>query len=450
MTQKVIVAEGLSKKYRIHHQHHPSYTTLREALTNRMTEFYRSLTRRSRPVGDLNSSEDLWALRDVNFEIPAGSRVGIIGRNGAGKSTLLKILSRIIEPTEGRVVIRGRVSSLLEIGTGFHPELTGTENIYLNGAILGMSRAEMRQKFDRIVAFSELEKFLDTPLKRYSSGMQMRLAFAITAHLEPAILIIDEILAVGDLRFQEKCLAKLDEIGKRGCTIIFVSHDLHRMASLCDTGLFMDKGQLALHSDMETCVSQYMNTIRSSSLSWSGPAGNHLIHCSFARIRDADRNSTRPYFYRNDELTIELHYEILQNRKNFDFRFSIENEIGTPLASRTLSPKDPSYRRATAPGSHQLALAFPAGLLHEGKYVVSIQVMSNGIKIIDNAISLQFTICSKETSAPYSHHDANVVLGNHWCIDTQEPLVDRVAIQLPPQGRSIHLGESICASSLDQ
>jgi lipopolysaccharide transport system ATP-binding protein len=208
--------------------------------------------------------EEFWALKDVSFEIKQGDRVGIIGRNGAGKSTLLKILSRITEPTNGSVRIKGRVASLLEVGTGFHPELTGRENIYLNSAILGMSKAEIKSKFDEIVAFAEVEKFLDTPVKRYSSGMYVRLAFAVAAHLEPEILVVDEVLAVGDSAFQKKCLGKMEEVGKEGRTVIFVSHNMGVMESLCNQGIYLKSGQINFAGSMKQAISIYLSSSRNS------------------------------------------------------------------------------------------------------------------------------------------------------------------------------------------
>jgi lipopolysaccharide transport system ATP-binding protein len=207
---------------------------------------------------------EFWALKDVSFEIKQGDRVGIIGRNGAGKSTLLKILSRITEPTNGSIRIKGRVASLLEVGTGFHPELTGRENIYLNGAILGMSKAEIKSKFDEIVAFAEVEKFLDTPVKRYSSGMYVRLAFAVAAHLEPEILVVDEVLAVGDSAFQKKCLGKMEEVGKEGRTVIFVSHNMGVMESLCNQGIYLKSGQINFAGSMKQAISIYLSSSRNS------------------------------------------------------------------------------------------------------------------------------------------------------------------------------------------
>jgi ABC-type polysaccharide/polyol phosphate transport system ATPase subunit len=207
------------------------------------------------------SQEDFWALKDISFEIRQGDVLGIIGRNGAGKSTLLKILSRITEPTVGRVRIRGRVASMLEVGTGFHPELTGRENIYLNGAILGMGRLEIRSKFDEIVAFAEVEKFLDTPVKRYSSGMYVRLAFAVAAHLEPEILVIDEVLAVGDAQFQKKCLGKLNDVGKGGRTVVFVSHNMAAVQSLCGSGMFLESGQLRRLGPIGSVIGEYNTSL---------------------------------------------------------------------------------------------------------------------------------------------------------------------------------------------
>jgi lipopolysaccharide transport system ATP-binding protein len=251
MSQAVITVEGLSKRYLVAHnaesQGHGRYLALRDVLGREIRNVARkSLDMlRGRQVLQGDEVEEFWALRDVNFEIKEGAVVGIIGRNGAGKSTLLKILSRITEPTEGRVMLRGRVGSLLEVGTGFHPELTGRENIFLNGAILGMKRLEIAKKFDEIVAFAEVEKFLDTPVKHYSSGMYVRLAFAVAAHLEPDILVVDEVLGVGDTEFQQKCLGKMDEVSRReGRTVLLVSHNMAAIRSLCDLAILLENGRI--------------------------------------------------------------------------------------------------------------------------------------------------------------------------------------------------------------
>ncbi|EDX75161.1 ABC transporter, ATP-binding protein [Coleofasciculus chthonoplastes PCC 7420] len=266
MSNTIIRVENLGKKYVIGHQKQERYTALRDVIANGAKSVGRRLLK---PLGKGSSDptvEEFWALKDVSFEIQQGDRVGIIGRNGAGKSTLLKILSRITEPTQGSIRIKGRVASLLEVGTGFHPELTGRENIYLNGAILGMGKAEIKRKFDEIVAFAEVEKFLDTPVKRYSSGMYVRLAFAVAAHLEPEILVVDEVLAVGDAQFQKKCLGKMGDVAKEGRTVLFVSHNMAAVEALCSKGILLEQGQIKKLDSAKTVAIQYQkNTISSLS-----------------------------------------------------------------------------------------------------------------------------------------------------------------------------------------
>lgn len=261
----VISVHALSKKYLISHQRSVPYLTMRDALGDSIRQVGRKLSRPFRADSGGNDEgdtrEEFFALKDVCFEVKQGDRLGIIGRNGAGKSTLLKILSRITEPTTGRVKIRGRVASLLEVGTGFHPELTGRENIFLNGAILGMGKAEIRRKFDAIVDFAGVERFLDTPVKRYSSGMYVRLAFAVAAHLEPEILIVDEVLAVGDAQFQKKCLGKMHEVGAEGRTIIFVSHNMSAVRALCGTGLLLNGGCVDYSGSAADAVEQYSRSL---------------------------------------------------------------------------------------------------------------------------------------------------------------------------------------------
>src|SRR3974377_321536 len=250
MSDSIVEVEGLSKRYLVGHQAdtHRRYVALRDVIARGVREFARKTADmiHGRQIVQGDEVEEFWALKNVSFDVKRGEVLGIIGRNGAGKSTLLKILSRITDPTEGRVVLRGRVASLLEVGTGFHPELTGRENIYLNGAILGMSQREIKQKFDEIVAFAEVDRFLDTPVKRYSSGMYVRLAFAVAAHLEPEILIIDEVLAVGDVEFQKKCLGKMKDISGQGRTVLFVSHNMAAVNQLCTSAVLLQEGRIAL------------------------------------------------------------------------------------------------------------------------------------------------------------------------------------------------------------
>lgn len=271
----VITVESLSKKYIIGHQKQERDGTLRDALADGAKRFATKLRHPFAAQIRDPAQEDFWALKDVSFDIQQGDRVGIIGRNGAGKSTLLKILSRITEPTSGKASVKGRVASLLEVGTGFHPELTGRENIYLNGAILGMRKAEIKRSFDEIVAFSEVEKFLDTPVKRYSSGMYVRLAFAVAAHLEPEILIVDEVLSVGDARFQKKCLGKLEGAGKEGKTVLFVSHNMVALQSLCDKAIWLGDGRVVESGCTEGVISNYLQNGAPLSMRqvWTDPEG---------------------------------------------------------------------------------------------------------------------------------------------------------------------------------
>ena len=253
--KSIVRVDSVSKRYRIGASA-AAYQTLRDSLTSALRKPFRRNSH--------SNSEILWALRDVSFEIAAGEVVGIIGRNGAGKSTLLKVLSRITEPTQGRVELFGRIGSLLEVGTGFHPELTARENIYLNGAILGMRRTEIKRKFDEIVAFSEVEKFIETPVKHFSSGMYVRLAFAVAAHLEPEILIVDEVLSVGDASFQKKCLGKMGDVARAGRTVLFVSHNLGAVAQLCSRGIVLKQGRTVFDGEVSAAISSYVDEMRDS------------------------------------------------------------------------------------------------------------------------------------------------------------------------------------------
>lgn len=261
MTEIAISAQELGKTYVIGHKaEQRGYSTLRDAIARQTGVFVRRVKDvvTGTPIIEGDSYEEFWALKDVNFDIQVGEIVGIIGKNGAGKSTLLKIVSRITDPSAGRLAIRGRVASLLEVGTGFHPELTGRENIFLNGTILGMTRADIKRRFDEIVAFAEVEKFLDTPVKRYSSGMYVRLAFAVAAHLEPDILVVDEVLSVGDAEFQRKCLGKMNEVaGEQGRTVLFVSHQMGMITSLCQRAMLLEHGRIVFDGEAPECVARY-------------------------------------------------------------------------------------------------------------------------------------------------------------------------------------------------
>jgi len=257
MANPIISVENLGKRYRLRHQAKVPYTTFRDALAQGARRLFAA---KRRAEAESPADEIFWALQDVSFEVGQGDVVGIVGRNGAGKSTLLKVLSRITEPTTGRVRLRGRVASLLEVGTGFHPELTGRENIFLNGAILGMTKAEIRSKFDEIVAFAEVERFLDTPVKHYSSGMYTRLAFAVAAHLDPEILVVDEVLAAGDSQFQAKCLTRMRTVAHQGRTVLFVSHNMSAVASLCNRGILLNGGRVVANGDVASTVAAYQRS----------------------------------------------------------------------------------------------------------------------------------------------------------------------------------------------
>jgi lipopolysaccharide transport system ATP-binding protein len=343
MSDLAIRVEGLGKQYGIAGAGAP-YRTLREQIGRAVTAPLRAFRRAPADEG-----RRFWALRDVSFEVNRGEVLGVIGRNGAGKSTLLKVLARITEPTVGKVVLHGRVGSLLEVGTGFHPELSGRENVYLNGAILGMRRAEMARKFDEIVAFAEVERFIDTPVKHYSSGMYMRLAFAVAAHLESEILIVDEVLAVGDVAFQKKCLGKMGDVARDGRTVLFVSHNMAALSHLCESSLLLDGGQLRFRGEVREGVDRYLRQARVGER--ADADGPHVLY----RRPDADspgadeeavvtavefldsQGNPRPEVSTWDALTIRIHFRVLKPVKNLHVLCHLADVHGTKLAVLTTS-----------------------------------------------------------------------------------------------------------------
>jgi homopolymeric O-antigen transport system ATP-binding protein len=330
MAPVAVRVQNLSKEYRIGLRAE-RYKTLRDSLASLVTAPVRVLRRRNRPEGD----DLLLALRDVNFEIRSGEVVGIIGPNGAGKSTLLKILSRITEPTRGFAEIHGRVGSLLEVGTGFHPELTGRENIYLNGAILGMRRVEIERKFDEIVAFSEVEQFIDTPVKRYSSGMYLRLAFAVAAHLEPEILLVDEVLAVGDAEFQKKCLGKMGDVAQEGRTVIFVSHNMPAVQALCTRAILLRNGSVAIDGSTGDVLREYLGHLLATAAHAfeDNPdrRGDGTIRFTGARVLDADGRPVER-LVAGTPMTLELTYENRIGAERADLMLAIVNHLGVTVA----------------------------------------------------------------------------------------------------------------------
>jgi len=327
----MIKVENLSKKYILSHQQQGSYTALRDVIATSFKAAGRRVLHPFPQKENLTHAtrEDFWALKDISFEIGQGDRVGIIGRNGAGKSTLLKILSRITEPTGGRVGINGRVASLLEVGTGFHPELTGRENIYLNGAILGMHSVEIKSKFDEIVAFAEVEKFLDTPVKHFSSGMYVRLAFAVAAHLEPEILLVDEVLAVGDTSFQKKCLGKMEDVSKsEGRTILFVSHNLTAVQNFCDKAMYLHKGSLMDIGQTHRVVEQYLNDCQSvANLIWQGEhKENEFLKIDSVQIVKQRIDSDELFI--NEDIEVKISVDVFTEVAGIAFEIFVYNAEG--------------------------------------------------------------------------------------------------------------------------
>jgi lipopolysaccharide transport system ATP-binding protein len=338
----IISIEAISKRYRLGGQPDAEYRTLRESLTAAAAAPFRMLRRLAgRQSAAPRTTNDLWALKDVNLDVRPGEVVGIVGRNGAGKSTLLKILSRITHPTEGRVRMRGRVGSLLEVGTGFHPELTGRENIFLNGAILGMSRREISRKFDEIVAFAEVERFLDTPVKRYSSGMYTRLAFAVASHLEPEILIVDEVLAVGDAAFQRKCLGRMSDVSREGRTVLFVSHNMSAVKSLCGRGVLIDAGRIAFDGDVDTAVNRYLDTGSEMARTGIIPESAHRhsddkteARVLRVRVTDLDGNDVNQLYF-GQRFRVGMTVNVMKDIEDALFEISLSTLDGTHVTYST-------------------------------------------------------------------------------------------------------------------
>jgi lipopolysaccharide transport system ATP-binding protein len=396
MSETVIKAEGLGKKYIIGHQGTRGYKTFREQVLQHVHNFY-SRTKKlisGQEVLEGDETEEFWALRDLNFEIQKGDRVGIIGKNGAGKSTLLKVLSRITEPTTGKVFIKGRVASLLEVGTGFHPELTGRENIFLNGAIMGMGRAEIKRKFDEIVDFSGVEKFLDTPVKRYSSGMYVRLAFSVAAHLEPEILVVDEVLAVGDAEFQKKCLGKMQDVSNsEGRTVLFVSHNLMALSSLCNKGIYLKNGQVRSQGEIEDTLSQY--TREGSDLlttEWKGNTGDEYVKICHTKVFCADATDG---FFTHKNIVIEIEGEILKPVYGLIMGFWLYSQFDYQLAYSLFDDTDPSVDIKTQqPGKFIKRFVIPANTLAHGSYRIQFDFGIHNLKLIvqNKECDLEFSV----------------------------------------------------------
>jgi len=374
MSETVIKVEDLSKKYILSHLADKREQLFSGLLVNKAKSVANrtvSMFRDSGIGGGRQTTEEFWALKDVSFEIKQGDRVGIIGRNGAGKSTLLKILSRITEPTKGRITIDGRVASLLEVGTGFHSELSGRENIYLNGAILGMNREEIKRKFDEIVAFAEVEQFLDTPVKRYSSGMYVRLAFAVAAHLEPEILIIDEVLAVGDAQFQKKCLGKMEDVSTQdGRTVLFVSHNMGAIARLCKSVIWLNAGGIMGLGRTDEILKDYQSQNVPSCATWVRPSViKENLMFRFERIEVRNSQGVVSMTYDADEsVKIDIWYSICQNLAGCQVGFRVYNSDGVIVFST--AEYDETYMTAVPRdiGSYCTGVTIPGNFLAPGLY----------------------------------------------------------------------------------
>ena len=374
-----VTTEGLSKRYRIG-ELQSAYGTLRDSLT---TGTRRLIRLEHRP-----HYEEIWAVKDVSFELREGAALGIIGRNGAGKSTLLRILTRITTPTSGRATIRGRVGSLLEVGTGFHPELTGAENVYLNGAVLGMKRKEIARKFGDIVEFAGVERFIDTPVKRYSSGMSVRLAFAVAAHLEPEVLLVDEVLAVGDAEFQRRCLGRMEDMSQSGRTVIFVSHQLQALAQLCDRAIQLEKGEIVNDGPAPDVVARYLQSVGGSGSSRSWPdletaPGEHNVKLRSIRVV-SEAGAVVDSVDVREPVGIEIGFTIRDTKLPVFPKIKVLDRQGN-VAFNAMDTQE-RWREAPAPGDYLATAWIPPNLLNEGLISVEVGIVSlGGMKLFPRA-----------------------------------------------------------------
>lgn len=416
---RVIEVKNLSKKYLLYHELQSAYSTLIETISSGTRRLFNSLTHpfRKNALPPRQASEVFWALKDVNVEVNEGDRIGIIGRNGAGKSTFLKILSRIIEPTSGSLKIHGRVASLLEVGTGFHPELTGRENVFLNGAILGMSRKEIEKKFDEIIAFAEIEQFLDTPVKRYSSGMYTRLGFAVAAHLDPDILIIDEVLAVGDMQFQEKCFQKIKDLSKSLKTVLFVTHNIQAIINLCNKGILFEKGRIKFQGSITDCANEYLGSYKLMTSNWKGDVGDDHLRLQKAYISSA--SPAKEYYTAEEQVQLNIEYEVMEEANDFILGFCLFNPKGQIVARSFIGDEAQIFGSYSKKGQRRLSFSFPLHYFRDDEYVIQISYSRGSKDIVRDQVGLKLPILSPSKTA-YSMRNApldGIFLGGHWVME---------------------------------
>jgi lipopolysaccharide transport system ATP-binding protein len=402
-----IRVHNLSKQYVLRHEQKNPYGSLRDSLSTATSRLVRAI---KHPLGghdrDDQRYEEFWALDDVSFEVEPGERVGIIGRNGAGKSTLLKILSRITAPTKGQVTLKGRVASLLEVGTGFHPELTGRENIYLNGAILGMGKAEIRRKFDAIVDFAEVEKFLDTPVKRYSSGMYVRLAFAVAAHLETDILVVDEVLAVGDAGFQKKCMAKMESVAHDGRTILFVSHNMGAVAELCSRAILLGKGKVLKDGAIAGVIEEYIAQVNTGGIVAVNNKSKFPIYVTEIKLYDAKGVLTAS-IPMGSEAVAEISYSVEETLSNVTMAMLISRN-GTPLLysyDHDMGCTQSDMIRSK--GEYVSRIKIPTALFKEGQFSIHAAIGVGQSNMTDENASMAFEIFNHSINSEHKSFRAD-------------------------------------------
>jgi len=421
MNDMAIKVENLGKQYRIGGQQ-ARYKTLRDTIADGFKSPFRRMSRlvHGEAYAGADLHESIWALKDVSFEVRQGEVLGIIGRNGAGKTTLLKVLSRITEPTEGAADVWGRVGSLLEVGVGFHPELTGRENVYLNGAILGMRKAEIDRKYDEIVIFAGVKRFIDTPMKHYSSGMQVRLAFAIAAYLEPEVLLIDEVLAVGDIGFQRKCFNKMDEVAYGGRTVIFVSHNMEAVRSLCSRGIWLEDGRITYEGDISSAIKMYLESYSSMEAKVNIAEEDHVVDSGLLRINkvfilDSEGRVTSRIHYRED-FSVGMELEMLGKVESARIGLGVNTPGGQRIS--TAHHTDAGVAALSGSSGKYRATASFKNRLMPGLYIISVGahegLSGKGLDYVPGAVDLSVLGSSKEGEGPDPANQGLVEMSIDW------------------------------------